>query len=307
MGRYVHVPAHSAPPERPPTQPAHSLRPPPPPATPRNPRSRLRRDRSSSKVSDAECPRVGGASARWRRDHSARRYRRLTTGQDFRRCAARPAVVSQDRGRRLRGRAESCTWESGASMTQDRLFPGISGFLYRRQDRLSCSHVHRPPTAHMGTRQLVLTESGEPQNHAENRRSPRRGPALPCAGAAPHHPNRTSQNRPQARRRRTQPQAGAPTGAAGAAGLPPPGATAREPAPPDRRVARPASGPGSVRTPPAAEPVRETARPPSLTPLPPRGIVAGTSTHRAEAWKEVRHGWPATRAPRTTTSSGCAA
>ena len=192
----------------------------------------------------------------------------MTTGQDFRLCAARLAAASRDRGRRFRGGAESCTWESRASMRQDRLFPGISGFLYRRQDRLSCSHVRRPPNAHMGTRQLVLPESEEPQNHAENRRSPRRGPALPCAGAAPHHPNRTSQNRPQARRRRTQPQAGAPTGAAGAAGLPPPGATAREPAPPDRRVARPASGPGSVRTPPAAEPVRETARPLIDTPTP---------------------------------------
>ena len=208
----------------------------------------------------------------------------MTTGQDFRLCAARLAVASQDRGRRFRGGAESCTWESGASMTQDRLFPGISGFLYRRQDRLSYSHVHRPPNTHMGTRQLVLTGTEEPQDHAESQRPLRRNPSLPCAGAAPHHPNRASQNRPQARRR-MQPQAGAPTGAAGAASLPPPGATAREPALPDRRVARLGLNPGirpiptpawaarpdlnhgRVNThrrpaPPAAEPTRDAAGPP---------------------------------------------
>ena len=174
-GTFTFPPTPLRPSVRPPsplTASAHSLRP---------LRSLLRRDRSSSKVGDAECLRVGGASTRWRRDHSPRRYRRLTTGQDFRLCAARLAAASRDRGRRFRGGAESCTWESRASMRQDRLFPGISGFLYRRQDRLSCSHVRRPPNAHMGTRQLVLPESEEPQNHAENRRPPRRSPLLPCA------------------------------------------------------------------------------------------------------------------------------
>lgn len=208
----------------------------------------------------------------------------MTTGQDFRLCAARLAVASQDRGRRFRGGAESCTWESGASMTQDRLFPGISGFLYRRQDRLSYSHVHRPPNAHMGTRQLVLTESGEPQDHAESQRplrrsllshvqvprhtirtAPRRTGRRPAAGRGPQRSRPREPLGPRARHHQAQPLGNRPyrTVASHASAS----IRAIRPVPTPARAARPDLNHGRVNThrrpAPALPPNRHTTPPSS--------------------------------------------
>ena len=44
-----------------------------------------------------------------------------------------------------------------------------------------CSHVHRPPSVHMGARQLILTAVKNPHNYNENQPSSSEGPSLPCA------------------------------------------------------------------------------------------------------------------------------
>lgn len=49
------------------------------------------------------------------------------------------------------------------------------------QNELVCSHVRRPPYAHMGAHQLPLTIRAELRNLNENRIPIRRCPSLPCA------------------------------------------------------------------------------------------------------------------------------
>ena len=66
-------------------------------------------------------------------------------------------------------------------MGRIRYFVGILRILANRQDRVTRSHVRSPPCAHMGARQLILTDTQKSQNHAENSRSSRRAPSLPCA------------------------------------------------------------------------------------------------------------------------------
>ena len=56
-------------------------------------------------------------------------------------------------------------------MGQIQYFVGILRILADRQDRVTRSHVRRPPCAHMGARQLILTETQKPRNYAEDSRS----------------------------------------------------------------------------------------------------------------------------------------
>lgn len=60
-------------------------------------------------------------------------------------------------------------------------FPMFLLFCNIRRNELMCSHVRRPPYAHMGAHQLFLTIRAELRNLNENRIPIRRCPSLPCA------------------------------------------------------------------------------------------------------------------------------
>ena len=66
-------------------------------------------------------------------------------------------------------------------MGRIRYFVGILRILAELQHGVPRSLVRRPPCAHRGARQLILTETQKPRNHAEDSRSSRRAPPLPCA------------------------------------------------------------------------------------------------------------------------------
>ena len=85
------------------------------------------------------------------------------------------------RGGLGRVRRRLCTWERGDPPGRMLFFVEIPGICVDRQDWLTRSHVRAGGSAHMGAGQLPVTGAAEPQNHAENRRPPRRGPPLPCA------------------------------------------------------------------------------------------------------------------------------
>ena len=85
------------------------------------------------------------------------------------------------RGGLGRVRRRLCTWERGDPPGWMLFFVEIPGICVDHQDWLTRSHVRAGGSAHMGADQLLVTGAAEPQNHAENRRPPRRGPPLPCA------------------------------------------------------------------------------------------------------------------------------
>ena len=93
-------------------------------------------------------------------------------------CGLRGALAPEASGGGYRGGSHM---GEGLSDRAVPVFTGISGSCPIRQGRWMCSHVHRPPCAHMGAHQLILTDITEPQNRAENRHLLRRGPPLPCA------------------------------------------------------------------------------------------------------------------------------
>jgi hypothetical protein len=57
----------------------------------------------------------------------------------------------------------------------------MTGFLSFRRNVLMCSHVHRPPSVHMGAHQYVVTVSVNYWNNNEKWQSARQSPILPCA------------------------------------------------------------------------------------------------------------------------------
>ena len=91
-------------------------------------------------------------------------------------------------------RRGSCTWERRTLPVPAPVFRVIPRFSDIRQDESTCSHVHRPPCAHMGAHQSISTIRAEPRNLNEKRRPPHRAPFLPCAnhpcstGRAPREP-----------------------------------------------------------------------------------------------------------------------
>ena len=91
---------------------------------------------------------------------------------------------------------EGCTWERGNLPGRVRVLRVIPGFLSVRQSELTCSHVRRPPCAHMGARQLILTIPEKPWNLNKTPHPPREIPLLPCA-TPPAHPPGRSRPRPQ--------------------------------------------------------------------------------------------------------------
>ena len=93
------------------------------------------------------------------------------------------------------------TWESGGPTERMPVFVGILRFFSNRQDWLTRSHVRRPPCAHMGARQLFLTDVRKPRNHAKNRPLCRQSPSLPCATPSPSPSERPA--RPPFRRDRS--------------------------------------------------------------------------------------------------------
>ena len=90
----------------------------------------------------------------------------------------------------IRPRGGDRTWEKRSPPGRVRPFRMIPPFSSTRQDELTRSHVHRPPCAHMGARQLILTNPEEPQNLNETPHPPREGPPLPCATPPAHPPTR---------------------------------------------------------------------------------------------------------------------
>ena len=76
---------------------------------------------------------------------------------------------------------EGCTWERRTSPDRDSVLIEIPQFCSDRQGQLMCSHVRRPPYAHMGAHQLVLMNVAKQQKHGEKRPPPRRIASLPCA------------------------------------------------------------------------------------------------------------------------------
>ena len=93
----------------------------------------------------------------------------------------RLAAVSSWSGLTGRPLGRGCTWERRAFEGRIRYFVGILRILANRQDRVTRSHVRTGGSAHMGARQLILTDTQKPRNHAEDSRSSRRAPPLPCA------------------------------------------------------------------------------------------------------------------------------
>ena len=85
---------------------------------------------------------------------------------------------------------EGCTWERGNLPGRVRVLRVIPGFLSVRQSELTCSHVRRPPCAHMGARQLILTIPEKPWNLNKTPHPPREIPLLPCATPPAHPPGR---------------------------------------------------------------------------------------------------------------------
>lgn len=71
----------------------------------------------------------------------------------------------------------SCTFTRGSCRAEPRNHAEMRS---RRQPR-RCSHVRRPPSAHMGARQLILTVVKNPHNSNENQHSSSEGLSLPCA------------------------------------------------------------------------------------------------------------------------------
>ena len=108
---------------------------------------------------------------------------------------------------------EGCTWERGNLPGRVRVLRVIPGFLSVRQSELTCSHVRRPPCAHMGVGrplivvsrppfppppraphgappQLILTIPEKPWNLNKTPHPPREIPLLPCATPPAHPPGR---------------------------------------------------------------------------------------------------------------------
>ena len=73
------------------------------------------------------------------------------------------------------------TWERGGPTGQARVFVGIMRICSNRQDWLTRSHVRRPPAAHMGARQLGVTEVRKTRSQAGKWGVAVGGPRLPCA------------------------------------------------------------------------------------------------------------------------------
>ena len=71
----------------------------------------------------------------------------------------------------------SCTFTRGPCRAEPRNHAEMRS---QRQPR-HCSHVSRPPSAHMGARQLILRAVKDPHNSNENQHSSSEGPSLPCA------------------------------------------------------------------------------------------------------------------------------
>ena len=108
-------------------------------------------------------------------------FRSRTWGDSGAWWCDRLAAVSSWSGPTGRPLGRGCTWERRAFEGRIRYFVGIPRILADRQDRVKRSHVRTGGSAHMGARQLILTETQKPRNHAEDSRSSRRAPLLPCA------------------------------------------------------------------------------------------------------------------------------
>ena len=79
----------------------------------------------------------------------------------------------------------------------------ILRFLHVRQNKLTRSHVRRPPYRHMGARQSILVIREERWNSNESRRPSRRVASLPCATCLRTRPDPHPGRRVPARSTRT--------------------------------------------------------------------------------------------------------
>ena len=150
--------------------------------------TRLQPSRAPSRSRRTRCPARRPVPGRRTPPHAAPApatgsddFRSRTWGGSGAWWCDRLAAVSSWSGTTGRSLGRGCTWERRAFVGRIRYFVGILRILADRQDRVTRSHVRRPPCAHMGARQLILTDTQKPRNYAEDSRLSRRAPPLPCA------------------------------------------------------------------------------------------------------------------------------